>query len=43
MDAGDGRNSMATEPQSGGLIDFRQIFVWIIIWLVGFLVGRLTR
>jgi hypothetical protein len=40
MDAGDGRNSMYTEPQSGGLIDYKMWFDYAIVFAFGVFVGR---
>lgn len=36
MDAGDGRNSLYTEPQAGGLIDFQYLgMVFFVVLIIG--------
>jgi hypothetical protein len=45
MDAGDGRNSIYTEPQAGGLIDFQSLgFIFLIVLVLSslFEVGLLV-
>ena len=40
MDAGDGRNSINTEPQLGGLIDYWLLIKYTIILLAGIIIGK---
>jgi hypothetical protein len=45
MDAGDGRNSINTEPQAGGYIDYlalcKSSFLPALFFVIGVIIGRL--